>query len=502
MECGDVVTGLTAGEAGECAIAAPKLPHSIFLDLSTVLRDMVRRTETFRPLKSLLVTVRSGTPSILIVTASGTPALTDVRMLPTGARVSCCRYAGAGEGARRAVAVVILEVERGEGDAALELLRSLRGAAVHVVLIVRDSSEQMAIAALNAGATRYLTSRSSEREFREAIDAAMPGETTVVARAPECLQAERFVGESAPIRQLRADIARVARCQSNVLITGETGTGKELVAELLHENSMRRNEAFVCLNSTAIPDALIESELFGYERGAFTGAAGSSIGKLAAGNRGTVFFDEIGDISAPLQAKLLRALDHKLVYRLGGSKPVALDIRVLAATNQNLLRAIEAHQFRSDLYYRLNVVHLEVPPLRRRPDDIALLVRHYVAAYNHSFGTRVDGFSEDALHRLVVHDWPGNIRELKNVIESAFANLGDPDAETLPLPPQFPRNSSTQPDAERTRIVSALISNNWNKSKAAEQLHWSRMTLYRKLDRLKIMPPRVGMPRSRGNVGN
>jgi len=389
------------------------------------------------------------------------------------------------------VAIVILEVERGGGEVALKLLRSLRGTSAPVVLVVRDSSEQLAIAALNAGAMRYLTSQSSEREFREAIDAAMPADAHAIARTPECIHAERFVGESAPMRQLRADIARVARCKSNVLITGETGTGKELVAELLHENSLRRDEPFVCLNSTAIPDALIESELFGYERGAFTGAVGSSIGKLAAGNRGTVFFDEIGDISAPLQAKLLRALDHKLVYRLGGSKPVPLDIRVLAATNQNLIKAIESHQFRSDLYYRLNVVHLEVPPLRRRPDDIRLLVSHYIAVYNQSFGTRAEGFTEEALHRLVLYEWPGNIRELKNVIESTFANLGDPDARTLPLPPEFRRDATPRPDTERTRIVSALMSNNWNKSKAAEQLHWSRMTLYRKLDRLKIAPPRV-----------
>jgi transcriptional regulator with PAS, ATPase and Fis domain len=207
--------------------------------------------------------------------------------------------------------------------------------------------------------------------------------------------------------------------------------------------------------------------------------------KLAAANKGTVFFDEIGDISTAVQAKLLRALDGKLVYRLGGTKPVPLDVRVVAATNQNLEEAIRASRFRSDLYYRLNVIRLEVPPLRERPDDILPLVAHFISTFNDAFGMSMSRFDDESVDALVRHDWPGNVRELKNVVEAAFANNAAAHRAVMSLPPQFRRTlASAKP--ERAQIVSALMSNNWNKTKAAEQLHWSRMTLYRKLKRLKI----------------
>ena len=426
---------------------------------------------------------QSSGPSILIVNGSGAPSLTDRRLLPRNANVSFCRYPGPRAAALPTVAAVILEVDRTDAEAALQCLRGL-APATRVLLLVRDSSEQLAIGALNAGATRYLTSRASDGEFHEALDAVL--RETPQTSACECIDGGRFIGDSAPMRRLRAEIGRVARGDSNVLITGETGTGKELVAELIHENSPRRQKPFVCLNSTAIPDNLIESELFGYERGAFTGAFTASIGKLASGNGGTVFFDEIGDISVSLQAKLLRALDGKEVHRLGGNRAVPLDIRVVSATNQDLEKAVQSNRFRSDLYYRLNVIRLEVPPLRERPQDIPMLLGYYIAAFNRSFGVSVRGFTDESLDALVRHDWPGNVRELKNVVEAAFANLGEMRVERMPLPPQFRNVKMKTSSLERAQIVSALLSNNWNKSKAAQQLHWSRMTLYRKLDRLKI----------------
>jgi DNA-binding NtrC family response regulator len=434
---------------------------------------------------------QTSVPSILIINGSGSPSLTDPRLLPRGARVSYSRYPGPRAAAVATVAAVILEVDRADAEAALQFVRAMHRS-TRILLLVRESSEQLAIAALNAGAKRYVTWRAPAEEFHAALEAVLtePGTADLVrAPAAECVQAERFIGESAPMRRLRAEIARTARCESNVLITGETGTGKELVAELIHANSARRHEPFVCLNSTAIPDPLIESELFGYERGAFTGAYASSSGKLAAANRGTVFFDEIGDISTALQAKLLRALDGKLVYRLGGNKPVPIDVRVVAATNQDLERAVHASQFRNDLYYRLNVIRLEVPPLRERPDDIVALASHFIATFNRTFGMSVVRFEDEALDALVRHDWPGNGRELKNVVEAAFANLTDDDRAVMPLPPQF-RKATATADTERAQIVSALLSTKWNKSRAAEQLHWSRMTLYRKLARLKITTPR------------
>jgi DNA-binding NtrC family response regulator len=435
-----------------------------------------------------------GISSVLIVNGSGIPSLTDRRLLPRNVKVSCCAYPGPrGAAAFATVAAVILEVDRADSaEAALQFVRAMHHT-TRILLLVRDSSEQLAIAALNAGASRYVTSRAPAGEFHEALEAVLtPG--TALAPVPraaaECRHAERFIGDSVAMRQLRGEIARTARCDSNILITGETGTGKELVAELIHENSPRRHEPFVCLNSTAIPDTLIESELFGYERGAFTGAVASSIGKLAAANGGSVFFDEIGDISMSLQAKLLRALDGKTVYRLGGNKPVPLDVRVVAATNQDLERAVHANRFRNDLYYRLNVIRLEVPPLRERPEDVLALVTHFIAAFNPAFGTNVTRFSDQAVEALVRHDWPGNVRELRNVVEAAFANLEDRDASVVTLPAQF-RRTTAATNSERAQIVSALMSTNWNKSKAAEQLQWSRMTLYRKLNRLKIqLPPR------------
>jgi len=430
---------------------------------------------------------QSSGPSILIVNGSGAPSLTDRRLLPRNATVSFCRYRGPRPAALPTVAAVILEVERTDAEAALQCLREL-GRTTPVLLLVRDSSEQLAIAALNAGATRYITSRASDGEFHEALDSVL--REVPASKECECIDGDRFIGDSAPMRLLRAEIGRVARGDSNVLITGETGTGKELVAELIHENSPRRQKPFVCLNSTAIPDNLVESELFGYERGAFTGAVTQSIGKLAAGNGGTVFFDEIGDISTSLQAKLLRALDGKEVHRLGGTKAVPLDIRVVSATNQDLEKAVHSNHFRSDLYYRLNVIRLEVPPLRERPQDIPALLDYYVAAFNRSHRADVLGFTDEALDSLVRHDWPGNVRELKNVVEAAFANLGETRIERMPLPPQFRKVKMKPANAERAQIVSALLSNNWNKSKTASQLHWSRMTLYRKLDRLKILAPR------------
>jgi DNA-binding NtrC family response regulator len=435
-----------------------------------------------------------GIPAILIVNGSGTPSLTDRRLLPRDAKVSFCAYPGPrGAAAMAAIAAVILEVDRAEHvEAALQFVRAMHRT-TRILLLVRDSSEQLAIAALNAGASRYVTSRAPAGEFHEALEAVLAPGTALepIARnAAECRQAERFIGDSAPMRQLRGEIARTARCDSNILITGETGTGKELVAELIHENSPRRHEPFVCLNSTAIPDTLVESELFGYERGAFTGAVTSSSGKLAAANGGSVFFDEIGDISMSVQAKLLRALDGKTVYRLGSHKPVPLDVRVVAATNQDLERAVHANRFRNDLYYRLNVIRLEVPPLRERPEDVLALVMHFIAAFNQSFGANVARFSDESLDALVRHDWPGNVRELKNVVEAAFANLEDNDASVVALPSQF-RRATTGADSERAQIVSALMSTNWNKTRAAEQLQWSRMTLYRKLTRLKIQPRRL-----------
>jgi transcriptional regulator with PAS, ATPase and Fis domain len=291
------------------------------------------------------------------------------------------------------------------------------------------------------------------------------------------------------MQQIKAYIEKVGATDSNVLITGETGTGKELVAELIQQTSPRRPQPFVCINCAAIPDTLLESELFGYEKGAFTGASTLSEGKLKLADGGVIFFDEIGDMSPYAQAKILRAIESREVYRLGGKHRIPLNVRVLAATNHDLEQLVAQGQFRKDLYFRLNVARIHLPPLRERKEDIVPLCRYYLHALNEHFGRHVEGFSDEALACLIRHDWPGNVRELKNLLEATFVNDPTQRISLVDLPEPFRRHVAsdrTAPD-ERQRLLSALFSTNWNVSKAAQQLHWSRMTLYRKLEKYHIV---------------
>jgi DNA-binding NtrC family response regulator len=364
-------------------------------------------------------------------------------------------------------------------------------------LIVARSSEQLAIEALNAGVSRYLKQPVSAELLLALIAELLSAEQCEETVAPdypggeEIRGGQQLIGDSQPICALRALIKRLNRWNSNVLITGETGTGKELIAELIHANSPRYRRPFVCLNSAAIPDSLLESELFGHERGAFTGAQAAYRGKLALADSGTIFFDEIGEISCSVQAKLLRALDGKEIYRLGGSRPIPLDIRIIAATNQNIETAVEENRFRRDLYYRLNVVRVQLSALRERIEDIPKLLDHYVRVMNKLFGMHVEGFTREALDLLLSHNWPGNIRELKNVVEAIFVNHQGKTIDTIDLPEQikshFSRIADASDDREREQLIRALVSTNWNKTRAADKLHWSRMTLYRKMHRYKIL---------------
>jgi transcriptional regulator with PAS, ATPase and Fis domain len=300
---------------------------------------------------------------------------------------------------------------------------------------------------------------------------------------------DRLLGRSPCIRQLRQYLARIAPANSNVLVLGETGTGKELVAELIHLNSRRAAGPLICLNTAAIPDALLENELFGHERGAFTGASSPQTGKLSAAQHGTVFLDEIGEVSLQIQAKLLRVLDRKPIYRLGGSHRVDVDVRIIAATNDDLEHSIDQGRFRKDLYYRLNVVRVDVPPLRERQEDVPLLIDHYLRQFSGELGRSVQGLSPGALDMLCCYQWPGNVRELRNVVEALLVNLAPETTGVVDVPPQVMRQLTralSAPTSERERLLNALASTNWNKSKAAHQLHCSRMTLYRKMHRYHV----------------
>lgn len=298
-----------------------------------------------------------------------------------------------------------------------------------------------------------------------------------------------MVGNSLPMREIKGSIQKTALTDSNVLITGETGTGKEMVAELIHKNSPRHNKPLVCINCAAVPDSLLESELFGHERGAFTGADSLQEGKLKSADGGTVFFDEIGDMSPHAQAKILRVIETKQAQRLGNQGSFPLDIRIIAATNRDVDALAKANEFRKDLYFRLNVVRLELPPLRERRDDIPLLLEHYIREMNRCFGCSVEGFTTEAFDLLLRYDWPGNIRELKNLLEAIFVNLPQRRISLKDFPEPFRRHlalAETSSQSERDKLLATLLATNWNKSKAAHELHWSRMTVYRKIAKYHI----------------
>jgi transcriptional regulator with PAS, ATPase and Fis domain len=266
---------------------------------------------------------------------------------------------------------------------------------------------------------------------------------------------------------------------------GETGTGKELAAGLVHGLSPRARHPFVAVNCAAIPDTLLESELFGHERGAFTGAIETCEGKLRQAHKGTLFLDEIGDMSPLAQAKVLRAFESRTVVRVGGRTELPIDVRFVAATNIDLAVASRDGRFRPDLFYRLNVAEVNIPPLRERPEDIAPLVDHYVRRCNQRFQRRGQAFAKDVIHGFEKYAWPGNVRELRNVVEATFVNSSARWLSWTDLPLQFRRyfppalERAVRP--ERELLMQALADTHGNKTKAAEQLHCSRMSIYRKL---------------------
>jgi DNA-binding NtrC family response regulator len=307
--------------------------------------------------------------------------------------------------------------------------------------------------------------------------------------AMQDLGATPMICSSAPMQQTKLYMEKVALSDCNVLITGETGTGKELAAEFIHNKSPRRNKPLVCINCAAIPDTLLESELFGYAKGAFTGADNTQDGLLASADGGTVFLDEVGDMSPLAQAKVLRVIERREVCRLGGRRQVRLDLRFVAASNQDLESMTNRGSFRKDLFFRLNVARIHLPPLRERKEDIPLLLDHYCRGFGQRSGRSAPEFSQECLRCLLHYDWPGNIRELKNLVERLFLN----DLPQSVSPDQLPdyvrgaiSSAAGIAQTERDLLLSALFSAKWNKSKAAEGLHWSRMTLYRKLAKYRI----------------
>jgi two-component system nitrogen regulation response regulator NtrX len=315
-----------------------------------------------------------------------------------------------------------------------------------------------------------------------------------------------MVGESYAMRQLREQIAMAAPTNGRVLIYGENGTGKELVARTVHSLSRRRNGPFVEVNCAAIPEELIESELFGHVRGSFTGAVADRRGKFEVADGGTIFLDEIGDMSMKTQAKVLRVLQEQTMEAVGGNAPIKVDARVIAATNKDLQTEIRAGRFREDLYFRLNVIPVFVPPLRERQEDIPLLADHFMAELAREYGRRVKGFEPGATAALRAYPWPGNVRELRNVIERLMimvpgerisaADLGflDPGGLARPAHPAPPSERLTLHEArdnfERDLILRTLAEQQGNMSRTAEVLGVERSNLYRKMKAFGIAPSR------------
>jgi DNA-binding NtrC family response regulator len=373
------------------------------------------------------------------------------------------------------------------------LLRRLRR--VHpkdpVFILACVSSEQLTVAALKEGATDYFCPPIELREIAEAVRRCISAAPVQEARREEGGATndlrQAIVGDSPFMCDLRAYVSKVAQRECTTLVLGETGTGKDLIAEAIHLNSPRHAKPFVCVNCAAIPDTLLESELFGYEKGAFTGADGPVEGKIRQAQGGTIFFDEIGDMTPYAQAKILRVIESKQIQRLGGKASVPVNIRIIAATNQDLPDLISKQRFRKDLYFRLNVAQIQLPPLRDRRDDIPSLLEHYLRMFNQSTGSHVQGFTPEAIFRLQSYDWPGNVRELRSLVESVFIDPPTSQIDECHLPwARMSPSCEPKGDHERDQLLEALHSTKWNKSKAAEKLRWSRMKIYRKLAKYHI----------------
>ena len=380
----------------------------------------------------------------------------------------------------------------------LEVLQAARRRLAHceVILITAHGSVDSAIDAIRAGAFHYVAKPVKMADLRLLVKRAL--EKVTLVREKEALKEALFsqnrpaeiIGNSKTMLNVFRLIEKVAPLDSNVLIQGESGTGKEMIARAIHQRSGRRQQPYVCFNCGGFTEELITNELFGHEKGAFTGATETKIGLLEAAHRGTIFLDEIGEMPATMQVKLLRFVEERTLLRVGGIKPLPVDVRLVAASNQDLKEMVKAHTFREDLYYRLNVVMIPLPPLRARPDDIPLLIRNFLEKYSRAFGKEVKSVSSEVLDILSRYPFPGNVRELENIIERAVALSDEPEISARDLPSDLRELSMrsieaaprlTLEEMERKYIQEVLIKTNYRKSLAAEILGLPRTTLWRKM---------------------
>ncbi len=404
------------------------------------------------------------------------------------------------------VDLVLLDIRLPEMDG-IEVLERIKAMdeGVEVILVTAVKTLRTAVAAMKLGAFDYLTKPFEEDELLAVIARAL--EKRALEREVTFLRGElerardfdEIVGQHPTMQKVYRLIAQVARTTTTVLITGASGTGKELIARAIHRQGPRREKPFVAVNPAAVVESLIESELFGHERGAFTGAHQRKLGRFELAQGGTLFLDEIGTLKEELQVKLLRVLQEREIERVGGTHPIKIDVRVIAATNADLKDAVARGAFREDLYYRLNVVPIEVPSLAQRADDIPLLVEHFVHRYSRECNKTVDGLSPESLAALREYEWPGNVRELQNVVERAVVLAEDPVIQLSELPldvllpkhrervrtaDRLPLKNATE-EFERQIILRVLERVGGNQSEAARILGLHRNTINRIVGRSK-----------------
>jgi len=413
--------------------------------------------------------------------------------------------------------LVIMDVRMPELDG-IEALSKLKATSpkTSVLIMTAFGTSNHAIRAMELGAFDYITKPFELDKIALAVKRVLEyrdltSEVQVLRdEISSLVQTERIVGNSPAMQEVYKTIGKVAKADATVLITGESGTGKELVAEALHFNSNRRSGPLVKVSCAALPETLLEAELFGHEKGSFTGAQAQRRGRFELADKGTIFLDEIAEMSLAMQTKLLRVLQDRKIERVGSSLPIKVDIRIVCATNKDLQKQVEQNKFRDDLFYRLNVINIKMPPLRERKEDIPALVEHFLAKHRYSATAQPAAISEEALKRLMEYDWPGNVRELENVVERAVVlsrgqiitsrelPFGDHEADEhegegesdVSAEKSFFKKSVSQ--FEKDLIMKALRDANGNRSKAAEMLGIYRRLLYAKIKEygLEGYPPK------------
>ena len=413
--------------------------------------------------------------------------------------------------------LVIMDVRMPELDG-IEALQKVKTMAprTNVLIMTAFGTSNHAIKAMELGAFDYITKPFELDKISHTVKRAfqyqdLTQEVEVLRdEISSLVQTERIVGNSAAMQEVYKTVGKVAKSDATVLITGESGTGKELVAEALHYNSSRRSGPLVKVSCAALPETLLEAELFGHEKGSFTGAMAMRKGRFELADKGTIFLDEIGEMSLPTQTKLLRVLQERKIERIGSAIPIKVDIRIICATNKDLQKLVEQQKFRADLFYRLNVINIHMPPLRERKEDVSALVEHFLAKHRYSASAQPASISEEALKRLEEYDWPGNVRELENVVERAVVlsrgqiitsrelpfgdhegeHDGEHEGEDLSTEKSFFKKSVAQ--FEKDLIMKALRDAGGNRSKAAEMLGIYRRLLYAKIKEygLEGYPPK------------